>query len=148
IDRVEITVPAADIGDAIYDRGRCMHDIAGPEFPTQLTRVSVQRVEISVAAAEINCAVHNCGTGKKDVEGIGKGLVFWLPTMKAFRFETALPFRGKFPFHRAALRVERVEFSVVAADVNRAVIDRWSAGHRTTRGGLPDLPPALRVHCI
>ena len=125
-----------------------MHDIAGPEFPAQLTRVSVQRIEISVAAAEVNCAVHHCGTGKKDVERIGKGLVFRLPTMQAFRFETALPFRGKFPFHRTALRVERVEFSVVAADVNRAVVDRRSARHRPTRGGLPNLLPALRIHRI
>jgi len=68
--------------------------------------------------------------------------------MQAFRFETALAFRGKFPFHRTALRVERIEFSVVAADVNRAVIDCRRAGHRPTRGSLPNLLPALRVHRI
>src|SRR4030095_7492472 len=85
------------------------------------------------------------GTGKKDVERIGKGLRFRLPTMYPFRFETTLPSRDKFPFHRAALRVERVEFSVVTADVNRAVVDRWRARHRPTRGSLPNLLPALRI---
>src|SRR5207249_2914520 len=89
----------------------------------------------SVAVAEVNCAIYHCGTGKKDVERIGKGLILRLPTMYAFRFQTAFPSRGKFPFHRTALRVERVEFSVVAADVNRAVVDCWRARHRTARGG-------------
>ena len=68
--------------------------------------------------------------------------------MYAFRFETALPFRGKFPFHRTVLSVERVEFSIVAADVDRAVVDRGRARHRPTRGGLPNLLPALRIYRI
>src|SRR5258708_12052957 len=68
--------------------------------------------------------------------------------MQAFRFETAVPFRGKFPFHRTALRVERIEFSVVTTKVDCAVVDRRCGGHRPTRGGLPNLLPALRVHRI
>src|SRR5437764_6572927 len=68
--------------------------------------------------------------------------------MQPFSFETAFPLRGKFPFHRTALRVERIEFSVVAADVNRAVVDRRCARHRPTRDSLPNLLPALRIHGI
>src|SRR5207237_8639705 len=63
INRVEITVPAPDKGDATHDRGTCIHHIAGPEFPTQLTRVGVQRIQTSIAAAEINCTVYHGGTG-------------------------------------------------------------------------------------
>ena len=54
INRVEITVPATDIGDAIYDRGRCAHDIAGLEFPPLLTRDDVDRINISVVSAEVD----------------------------------------------------------------------------------------------
>ena len=148
INRVEITVPTTEKGHSIHDRRRCVHNIAGLKFPAHLARISVQRIKISVAAAEVNCAVHHRRTGKKDIEGVGIGLGFRLPTMQSFRFETAFPFRGKFPFHRAALPIERVEFTVVAAHVNCAVVNRWSAGHRTTRGGLPNLPPALCIYRI
>ena len=125
-----------------------MHNIAGLKFPAQLARISVQRIKISVAAAEVNCAVHHRRTGEKDIEDIGIGLGFRLPTMQSFRFETAFTFRGKFPFHRAAVTIKRIEFTVVAAHVDDAMIDRWSAGHWTTRGGFPNLPPALCIYRV
>src|SRR5438477_610844 len=44
--------------------------------------------------------------------------------------------------------INRVEITVPAPDKGDAIHDRRSAGHRTTRGGLPNLLPALRVHRI
>src|SRR5438067_1385652 len=53
--------------------------------------------------------------------------------MQAFRFETALPFRGKFPFYRTALRVERIEISVVTSKIDDLAFYHWRADD--TRSG-------------
>ncbi len=145
LDRVKITVPASDKEHAVRVGGRSMNHVAGLEFPFQLAGRCVQGVQVSVAAAEVNGALDYDRARKKHVELVGDRLRLRLKSVNSLCLKAPLAFRRELPFNRPGLRVQRIEFPVVAAGVNEPVRDGRRARRRPASGPFPNLPARFRI---
>src|SRR5262249_24627484 len=81
-----------------------------------------------------------------DIERVSDGLRLRLHPVKAFSFKAALAFSREFPFHIAGLCLQRIELSVITAEVNSAINNRGSAWHWTSCRCLPELAPGFGIY--
>src|SRR4051812_4763836 len=125
-----------------------MNNVAGLEFPTLFTGHDIDRVHISVAAPEIDRALGDDRTRKIDIVGVGDRLRFRQHAMEIFCFEPPLAFGSEFPFQLPGLRIERVELSVIASDVNDAIDNGGRAWRRTPSRSFPNLAATFSINRI